>query len=156
MARYKFQGVFRDQEGNIVTTQSDGSETATCSVTLTGTSTAASIYTSSTPGGVAVSSVNTDAYGRFLFYVDNLDYDYNQGFDLTLSKSGWTSQLYSNLTMAANMSVVLGTYTLTNNKTVTTHVKAVDGVLYNGAFNLTFNGVFEAGLFQCFGMKLAH
>lgn len=136
MARYKCFGTFRDQVGNTVVTQATGSGTATCSVVLTGTTTAASIYTASS-GGTAVNSVDCDAYGNFTFYVDTGDYGLSQGFDIILSKTGYTSQTYSNLTMATDMSFVQGsltaTHTLVQNQTPIT-----DDTYYLGEIGTPF------------------
>ncbi len=88
--RYPFTGTFRDGAGHVI-------QSGTISVYTTGTTTPTSIYTSST-GAVAVNSVTSDATdGSFTFYVDNSDYDTSQRFDITLSKSGYSSKTYSDV-----------------------------------------------------------
>jgi hypothetical protein len=89
MARYVYQGIFRDKFGHIV---SGG----TVSVFLTGTSTPASIYAAST-GGVAVNSVLSDSSGRFELYVDDSDYSASQAFRIVLSKVGFSPSTWDNL-----------------------------------------------------------
>lgn len=89
MSRAVKQGVFRDGNGAVVTTARAG----TVSVFLSGTKNPADIYTSST-GGVAIHSVNTDASGRFKFYIDYSVYSIGQEFDIVLSGTGINSQTY--------------------------------------------------------------
>ena len=138
--RFLYQGQFVDQSGNVV---SDG----TITIYLAGTTTLASVYTTLT-GPTAVNSVTSDSNGYFKFYHDNFDYDYDQDFDIVLSKSGFLSKTYYNIQGEG----ILGSYTISAPKTVTTHVKVPKGVLYTkaGAGTLTFSGTFEAGLYQVF------
>ncbi len=90
MARYAYQGTYKDQNGKVVTS-------GTISVFLTGTTTAASVYVASS-GGSPVASVTSDSTdGHFIFYVDDADYAAHQLFAITLSKSGYLSKTYSNL-----------------------------------------------------------
>ena len=90
MARYKLPScVFVDQSGNVV-------DEGTCSVFLAGTSTVASIYAASS-GGTAVNSVSSDSAGQCTWYVDTDDYDTTQKFDITLSKTNFTSQTYEDV-----------------------------------------------------------
>lgn len=149
MARYKCQGVSIDQVGNVI-------PSATIAVTLTGASTAASIYTTST-GTTAVNSVTSDSNGLWSFYVDNLDYDYEQAFDVGISKAdsygmSYTTQTYTNIGMAS-LSLVTGTYTISSAKTPSTHIVAKKGVVYtkSDSGTMAFSGIFEAGPWQCFG-----
>ena len=97
MARYKYQGTFKDGNGRVVgtATTSDG-VAGTISVYLAGTTTAASVYTAST-GGVAVNSVTTDTHGYFYFWVDHDDYTCSQQFKIVLSHSDFESKTYDNL-----------------------------------------------------------
>lgn len=80
MSRFAYRGTTRNQEGAVVFS-------ATISVYLAGTTTPASIYTSSS-GGTAVNSITSSSTdGTFVFYVDSADYDSYQHFDITASKS---------------------------------------------------------------------
>lgn len=89
MARYRYGSVLRDGNGCILAS-------ATVSVYLAGTTTAASIYTASS-GGTAVNSVTTDTDGSFEFYVDESDYGYGQLFKLTGSLTGYTALSIDNV-----------------------------------------------------------
>jgi parallel beta-helix repeat protein len=140
--RAYYKSVFRDNFGNHI-------KSGTVSVYLAGTTTAASIYTSLT-GTTAVNSVtssSTDA--TFEFWVDRFDYDMEQKFKLVLSKSGYDSVTYDNVIVDQ---IVLGTYAIPADKTVTTHLTVPKGVIYQIATGktLTINGPFEAGLYQVF------
>jgi len=142
MARWKSQGTTKDQSGRIL-------PSATVSVYLAGTTTAASVYTSVT-SATAVNSVtsnSTDA--TYVFYTDCFDYDYDQTFKIIITRSGYTSVTYDNI---PHGEIVLGTYTISTVKTVTTYVKIPKGVLYvkSGSGALTFNGPFEAGIYPVF------
>lgn len=140
--RCYYKGTFKDGNGKIVTS-------GTASVYLGGTTTAASIYTSLT-GITAVNSVTSSSTdGTFEFYVDRFDYDSEQLFKIILSKSGFTSQTFDYVHID---SVVLTTYTISADKTVTTHLVIPKGVFYSVAAGktLTLNGVVEAGPYQIF------
>jgi len=90
MSRYICQGTTRDGNGRVIIS-------ATVSVYLAGTSTAASIYTASS-GGTAVNSVTSSSTnGSFTFYVDGADYARTQLFDITVSKSGYETKTWSNV-----------------------------------------------------------
>jgi hypothetical protein len=93
MARYSFQGTFRDGQGNIV---KDG----TVSVFQAGTTTPATIYTTDVIV-TSVNSVDSDEKGYFIFYVDESDYGFSQLFDIVLSKTGYDSQTYENIAIVA-------------------------------------------------------
>jgi len=142
MARWKFQGTTKDQSGRIL-------PSATVSVYLSGTTTAASVYTSST-SSTAVNSVTSSSTGAtYTFYTDSFDYDHDQAFKIIVSKANYTSVTYDNI---PHGEVVLGTYTISTSKTVTTYVKVPKGVIYakSGSGAIAFNGGFEAGLYQVF------
>jgi len=138
--RFLYQGQFVDQSGNVV---SDG----TITIYLAGTTTLASVYTTLT-GPTAVNSVTSDSNGYFKFYHDNFDYDYDQDFDIVLSKSGFLSKTYYNVQGEG----ILGNYTISTAKTITTNIKIPKGVIYvkSGTGTIVFNGPFEAGLYQVF------
>jgi len=142
MARWKFQGTTKDQSGRIL-------PSATISVYLAGTTTPASVYISvtSTTAVNSVTSSSTDA--TYAFYTDSFDYDHDQTFKIIITKPSYTSVTYDNL---PHGEVVLGTYIISTAKTVTTYVKVPKGVVYakSGSGSLTFNGPFEAGLYQVF------
>ena len=106
MARYKYQGTFKDGNGRVVgtATTSDG-VAGTISVYLAGGTTAASVYTASA-GGVAVNSVSTDTHGYFYFWVDDGDYVGTQRFKITLSHSDFESKTYDNLRILDNTAKV--------------------------------------------------
>ena len=87
--RYKYQGTFTDQAGNIIAS-------GTISTFLAGTATVADVYTASA-GGTAVNSVTSDSSGLFTFWVDTGDHNSDQLFKITLVKSGYSSQSYDNI-----------------------------------------------------------
>jgi len=97
MARYKYQGTFKDGNGRVVgtATTSDG-VAGTVSVYLAGTTTAASVYAAET-GGVAVNSVSTDTHGYFYFWVDHDDYTCSQKFKIVLSHADFESKTYDDI-----------------------------------------------------------
>jgi len=140
--RCYYKGLFRDGSGHPILS-------GTVSVYLAGTTTAASVYTS-LASATAVNSVTGSATdGTFELWVDRFDYDQDQQFKLTLSKAGYTSQTWDNVSVDQ---VVLGTYAITADKTVTTSLNVPDGVIYQIATGktLTISGPFEAGLYQVF------
>ena len=84
MAREKFQGWTVDGNGKVILS-------ATVAVYLSGTTTAASVYSASS-GGTAVNSVTSSATdGSFSFYVDTSDYATSQRFKLVISKTNYDS-----------------------------------------------------------------
>ncbi len=89
MARYIFQGTFRDGQGNVVSS-------GTITVHNAGTSTVSTIYIVDS-GGSPVTSVSSDSNGHFFFYIDSSDYGTNVKFDVTLSKDGYTSKTYEDI-----------------------------------------------------------
>jgi hypothetical protein len=119
--RQKYNGITKDQNGKVLVS-------ATVSVFLTGTSTAASIYTTLT-GATAVNSViSSSVDGTFSFFVDRFDYEMAQAFDLVVSKTNYTSQTVYNVSV---VNTYLGTYTISVDKTLTTHLVIPDGVIYS-------------------------
>jgi hypothetical protein len=102
MARYIHQGWFFDGNGKLV-------GGATISVFLTGTVTPVSIY-SLAAGGTAVNSVTSSTTdGSWYFYVDSADYSLDQKFDVTISKSGFTSKTLSNVVIFPGINYEIGT-----------------------------------------------
>jgi hypothetical protein len=84
--RYKIQGVYRDEYGNVV-------PNGTVSVYLSGTTTPANIYTAAT-GGSPVASVLTGSDGWFTFYYIEGDYYAERTRKVVLSKVGYTPRTY--------------------------------------------------------------
>jgi hypothetical protein len=97
MARYLYTGIARDGVGNII-------PSATISAYLSGTTTAASVYTAST-GGTAVNSVTAGTDGIFTLYVDDTDYAGSQLFKLVVSKTGYTSKTYDEIVIYPQLNV---------------------------------------------------
>ena len=85
MARYKLQGRAVDSYGNI-------QPSIGVTIYLAGTTTPAKVYTTetSTPAIETTSQITTDTYGRFGFWVDTLDYQSNQLFDIYAGNLGYT------------------------------------------------------------------
>jgi len=88
--RYIYQGHTVDGNGNVIAS-------ATISIFLNGTSTAASVYVASA-GGSAVNSVTSNSTnGSFSFYVSDVDYDHTQKFKVTMTKNNYTTQTYDDI-----------------------------------------------------------
>jgi hypothetical protein len=81
MARYAYFGWWKDQQGAVINAE-------TLTVTLTGTTTAATIYEESS-GGSAISGgvITLSSVGYFKFFVDDGDYGAAQHFRLTFTGS---------------------------------------------------------------------
>ena len=139
--RWKYAGTSRDGNGKIISG-------ATIAVTLANTSTVASIYDTFT-ATAAITGVTSASDGSFYFYIDNFDYNADQTYDINVSKSGYTTKIYEDVRMD---DLVLGTYTISTDKTVTTTLNVPNGVIYSVATGktLTINGPFEAGDYQVF------
>ena len=91
--RCYYKGVCKDGAGNII-------DSATVSVYLYGTTTAASIYTT-LAGATAVNSVTSGSDGTFEFWIDRTDYVREQCFDITIAKTGFTSVTWSNVDVSS-------------------------------------------------------
>lgn len=139
--RRKYSATVRDRHGNIVAS-------ASISVFLAGTVTPASIYTT-LEGTTATSGTVSDEAGRYIFYVDTFDYDVDQTFKIVCSKGSMTAVTLDNVFIE---DIVLGEYSITENRTVTTTVVPPKGVTYNveAGKTLTFSGSFSAGLYPVF------
>ena len=97
MARYIYQGTFKDQNGKVVGAATTSNSTdGVVYVYLAGSTTAASVYAASS-GGSAVNSVETDDYGHFYFWVDDSDYTPDQLFKITLTHADFESKSYDNI-----------------------------------------------------------
>lgn len=176
MARFIYQGTFKDQSGKIV-------PSGTISVYESGGTTAANVYTASS-GGSAVNSVTSDSTdGSFSFYVDTDDYSRDQKFRITLSKSNYKSKTYDEIVIpgfyaetaasayyyltdfddiadAATTLNALGTdctIILDNDQTMDENVSFDTEVMVQpvpgkvatlGAYNLTVKNLAPTGLFQ--------
>ena len=91
MPRYAYQNHFVDGNGTVV-------PGGTVTVYLTGTSTLATIYESSTGAATSSSQLTTDSNdGSFKFYVDTSDHTVNQKFRIVLSKTNFRSQTYDDV-----------------------------------------------------------
>ncbi|MFA5340417.1 MAG: hypothetical protein WC332_01445 [Clostridia bacterium] len=109
MSRYIYKGTTRDGAGKIIAS-------ATISVYLAGTTTAASVYEAYT-GGTAVNSVTSGTDGTFTFYVSDADYTAGaQKFKIVMSKSGYSSQTYDYISIydIDSDALTLNTPTLTS------------------------------------------
>lgn len=143
--RSYFKGSFRDGSGNPILS-------GVVSVYLAGGTTAASVYVSlaSTTAVNSVTGSSTD--GTFEFWTDWADYDEGQRFKIVLSQAGYTSQTWDNV----GVEVVLGTYAIAADKTVTTKWEIPYGVVFAIAtgVTLTVNGACRIGrypVFSCAG-----
>lgn len=139
--RCYFKGIVRDGSGNII-------PSASVTVYLEGTTTAASIYTTLT-SSTAVNSTTSGTDGTVEFYISRFDYDDDQEFKIVISKSGYTSITWDNIKVN---NIVITTYDITVDTTVTTQLNIPKGVLYSISSGkiLTINGIFTAGLYQVF------
>jgi len=100
MARYRYprdgNGVTKDQNGRILT-----AVTVVCY--LTGTNTPARIYAASA-GGVAIFSVTSSTTdGSFVFYLDDTDYASTQHFDVTFTKTNYSTTTSSNISIVGSL-----------------------------------------------------
>jgi hypothetical protein len=122
MARYKFQSVSRDALGNIV-------PSATVSVVLNPGGAQANLYTASV-GGVAVHSVTSASDGSYYFYLDHSEYTISQLFDITISKTGYTTQTITGLTLIPLYASSVGEalIALTSTASVLSYLGAVTNV----------------------------
>jgi hypothetical protein len=130
----------RDTEGNIVVG-------ATVRVYLAGTTTPATFYQYADSAS-ATTGVTTGSDGAFTFYIDRFDYDSDQKFKIIISK-GSTTTTYDDIEIDR---AVLGTYTISTDKTVTTHITVPKGVIYSvdSGKTLTFSGSLTSGPYQIF------
>jgi len=136
-----YTNVARDKDGDII-------NDATVTVYLAGSSTLASIY-NSLAGTTATNSVTTNSKGEFTFYVDRFDYDSDQKFKYSVVKTNYDTKTYDYIDIDR---VVTGTYTISADTTVTTHITVPKGVVYSvdSGKTLTFSGSVSAGPYQIF------
>lgn len=114
--RHVYTGFTKDANGMII-------QTAVISVYLAGTTTEASVYTSST-SATAVNSVTSDDDGKFTFYVDTDDYEITQPFKLTITKAVSPTVSYGTITVDYVIVDVPYEYTAYILPRMTTAVKA--------------------------------
>lgn len=104
MARYKYQGTYKDGNGRRVTS-------GTISVYEAGGTTPANVYAAES-GGSSVSSVLSDSSdGSFSFWVDDADYGANQRFKITLSKTDFTTKSYDDIEIFPHVRTAFRTFT---------------------------------------------
>lgn len=97
---------------------------ATVTVYLAGTTTAATCYADTTTGTpLASSQTTTSASGYFEFFIDNADYASTQRFKLVISKTGYTDVTYDNLPILPVTVFEVGTLANTATPAVTTASK---------------------------------
>src|SRR5574343_423855 len=87
--RLKYTGIARSTGGAVL-----GSATVT--IYLAGTTTAANVYEAST-GGDSVTSVTSDSNGRWTFYADTTDYAFTQEYKVVVTKDGYSTITIDNI-----------------------------------------------------------
>ena len=112
--RFLFQSTYEDLAGRVVTS-------GTIAVTLTGTSTVATIYSDDGTGGTPAISGGTvtsnSSTGKFEFYVDTDDYATSQQFRLTLSKTGFSTVVFENINVFhSGDAIITKTVEITNSE----------------------------------------
>ena len=97
MARYKYQGTFKDGNGAVVGAATTSNATdGVVYVYLAGGTTAATVYAAES-GGSSVASVETDDDGHFYFWVDDTEYDAGQRFKISLTHADFETKTYDDL-----------------------------------------------------------
>lgn len=87
--RLKYTGIARSTGGAVL-----GSATVT--IYLAGTTTAADVYEASS-GGTSVNEVTTDSNGRWTFYADTTDYAFTQEYKVVVTKDGYSTITLDNI-----------------------------------------------------------
>jgi hypothetical protein len=87
--RLKYTGIARSTGGAVL-----GSATVT--IYLAGTTTAANVYEASS-GGDSVTSVISDSNGRWTFYADVADYAFTQEYKVVVTKDGYSTITLDNI-----------------------------------------------------------
>lgn len=139
--RQKINGVFRDEVGNVIAG-------GTVSLKLAGTNTDAVGYTTETSTS-GVSSFTSASDGSYTIYIDRFDYDVEQQFRLIYTKSGYTTRTIDYVNI---VDTIIKTYTITADKSISTHIIIPKGIIYSIASGktLTFTIPPEIGLYQVF------
>ena len=96
--RQIFNGVSKDQNGRVI-------QSANISVYLAGTTTSANIYATETSASPLVSITSSSTDGSFSFWVSSSDYISSQRFKIIVSKSGYTSLTFDNITILTDDNV---------------------------------------------------
>jgi hypothetical protein len=142
--RVKYTGIIRDDAGNVY-------PSVIVFIYLSGTTTTATIYDAVdavSPAG----NITTNTSGQYTFYVDLFDYNYTQRFKIYMPASINTSQRTVTYDSAWSSDIVEGTYAISADKTISTHIRVPKGVTFAIATGktLTFSSGFEAGRYQVF------
>ncbi len=116
-----YKGTARSGAGNIITG-------ATVSLFLAGTTIPAKMYTTLTGTTAVYSTTSSTTDGSFDLYVSRFDYDSDQKFKIVIGKTGYTSVTFDDVDIH---SIMLGTYTVSANTTVTTNLSIPKRVIYN-------------------------
>jgi len=90
VARYVYQGVFKDLSGNAV---SGGRVKPYLADTLT----EAKFYQAETGSTSATNYVESDSNGQWSFFIDSADYSVAQEFKVILQKTGYQSTTYDDI-----------------------------------------------------------
>lgn len=138
--RCHYKNVLRDQDGNVI-------PSCVVSIFKAGTITPVNVYTTLT-GTTPVSTITTDANGIIEFYVSRLEYGSSQKFKMTAELDGFTSVDWDYVSID---SVVLGTYSITSDTSVSDHVYIPEGVILKPASGKTLTmALVSAGPYQVF------
>lgn len=145
--RRQIRQVLRDQFGNTLAS-------ATCHVEVStdkgSTWADASVY-STLAGAVAAtgSNLTADSTGVCTGFLDDFDYNFTSTqFRVTASKTGYTTQTYSNILVGPQIG---GTYTYAAAQTPTTALDIPYGVtITHTTYTLTFSKPIQAGKYQIF------
>lgn len=146
--RRQIRQVLRDTYGNVLSAATCHVEYSTDKGSTWADATVYSTLTGST--GASGSNLTADSTGVCTGFLDDFDYNFTSTqFRVTASKTGYTSQTYSNILVGPQIG---GTYTLADDTTVTTDLDIPYGVIISiptGKY-LTINGTLRAGLYQIF------
>lgn len=138
--RCHYKNVLRDQDGNVI-------PSCVVSIFKAGTITPVNVYTTLT-GATPVNTITTDANGIIEFYVSKLEYGSSQKFKMTAELDGFTSIDWDYVSID---SVVLGTYSITSDTSVSDHVYIPEGVILKPASGKTLTmALVSAGPYQVF------
>lgn len=139
--RCHYRGTAKDGAGNIL-------PLATINIYEAATTKHALVYTSLSDT-IPKKLVTSDGSGVFELWISRFDYDREQKFKLVISKPGYTSVIWDNVSID---SAALATYSILEDTTVTTGLNPPRGVIYSIANGktLTINGHFTAGPYQIF------
>jgi hypothetical protein len=118
MARYPFESTLTDQQGHIL---SGG----TCTVKLSGTDTAATIYEALTGDAKSDNIVTSGSDGVYKFFVSDSDYNLSQKFRLILKGgSGFDPRTIDDILMFNPLTPIEGTAISSTGEAVTKYLRA--------------------------------